>query len=69
MEGFCYRYCLFSTVVGVNHGCKKLSLMLHGSKSYVVVGQLGIATDTYNETGQVTDERPYGKSDSGIMIS
>ncbi|CAG7714502.1 unnamed protein product [Allacma fusca] len=45
-------------VVGVNWGCKKLPSMLHGSKSYVVVGQLGIATDTYNETGQVIDELP-----------
>jgi len=47
--------------VGVNWGCKKLPLLLHGTKNYVVVGQLGIATDTYNETGRVVDERPYGK--------
>lgn len=48
-------------VVGVNFGCKKLPLLLHGAKNYVAVGQLGISTDTYNERGRITDERPYGK--------
>lgn len=49
-------------VVGANWGCKKLPLLLHGAKNYIVVGQLGIATDTYNEGGRITDERPYGKN-------
>ncbi|ODN05627.1 putative tRNA pseudouridine synthase 1 [Orchesella cincta] len=46
-------------IVGINWGCKKLPLLLHGAKNYIVVGQLGIATDTYNECGRITDERPY----------
>jgi hypothetical protein len=50
------------TVCGVNWGCKDLPVLLNGTKNYVVVGQLGIATDTYNETGRVTDEQPYGTS-------
>lgn len=49
-------------VVGVNYGCKKLPLLLHGAKNYIVVGQLGIATDTHNEGGRITDERPYSKT-------
>jgi len=47
-------------VVGINWGCKGLPLMLNGPKNYIVVGQMGIATDTYAESGQITDERPYG---------
>jgi len=47
-------------IVGVNWGCKKLPLLLHGTKNYVVVGQLGIATDTYSDVGRVINERPYG---------
>ena len=50
----------YFAVVGVNWGCKSLPVLLSGSKSYIVVGQLGIATDTFNETGRVIDERPYG---------
>ncbi|XP_047472399.1 probable tRNA pseudouridine synthase 1 [Penaeus chinensis] len=46
--------------VGVGNGCKKLKCLLHGDKKYQVQGQLGIATDTYNETGKVVTEMAYG---------
>uniref|UniRef100_A0A1B6DCN6 tRNA pseudouridine(55) synthase n=1 Tax=Clastoptera arizonana TaxID=38151 RepID=A0A1B6DCN6_9HEMI len=46
-------------VVGICDGCKVLPFLLNGSKSYTVVGHLGISTDTYNETGAITSESQY----------
>ncbi|XP_027237104.1 pseudouridylate synthase TRUB1 isoform X2 [Penaeus vannamei] len=45
--------------VGVGDGCKKLKCLLQGDKNYRVQCQLGIATDTYNETGKVMAEMAY----------
>lgn len=47
--------------VGIGNGCKKLKCLLHGDKKYQVQCQLGIATDTYNETGKVVTEMAYGE--------
>jgi len=46
-------------VIGVGFGCKVLPKLLHGNKKYRVTGRLGIATDTYNETGCITRECSY----------
>ncbi|XP_023701672.1 probable tRNA pseudouridine synthase 1 isoform X2 [Cryptotermes secundus] len=46
-------------VVGVGFGCKILPRLLHGNKKYCVTGHLGIATDTYNETGNIIQECSY----------
>ncbi|XP_046382440.1 probable tRNA pseudouridine synthase 1, partial [Ischnura elegans] len=46
--------------IGVGRGCKLLPKFLHGVKEYIVKGQLGISTTTYNETGEVMKELPYG---------
>ncbi|XP_066949035.1 pseudouridylate synthase TRUB1-like isoform X4 [Macrobrachium rosenbergii] len=46
-------------VVGIGNDCKRLKVFLNSEKSYFVRGQLGIATDTYNETGQILMERRY----------
>lgn len=46
-------------VVGICNGCKVLPTMLHGTKCYSVTARLGIATDTYNDTGAVVKETPY----------
>jgi tRNA U55 pseudouridine synthase TruB len=48
-------------VVGVGFGCKILPKFLHGNKKYRVTGHLGIATDTYNEAGNITRECSYSK--------
>ncbi|XP_048362510.1 pseudouridylate synthase TRUB1 isoform X4 [Sphaerodactylus townsendi] len=45
-------------VVGIGKGTKMLSGMLAGSK-YTTIGQLGKATDTFDSSGKVTEERPY----------
>ena len=47
-------------VVGIGMGCKVLPKLLHGNKKYRVTGQLGIATDTYNEVGEVIKECEFG---------
>ena len=45
-------------VVGIGDDCKKLSTYLHSvDKSYTVTGRLGIATDTLDGSGEVTEER------------
>uniref|UniRef100_H9GF07 Pseudouridylate synthase TRUB1 n=1 Tax=Anolis carolinensis TaxID=28377 RepID=H9GF07_ANOCA len=49
----------FLTVVGVGKGTKMLSGMLTGSKKYTAVGELGKATDTFDSSGKVTEEKPY----------
>ncbi|XP_062831747.1 pseudouridylate synthase TRUB1 isoform X2 [Anolis carolinensis] len=46
-------------VVGVGKGTKMLSGMLAGSKKYTAVGELGKATDTFDSSGKVTEEKPY----------
>ncbi|XP_048362509.1 pseudouridylate synthase TRUB1 isoform X3 [Sphaerodactylus townsendi] len=46
-------------VVGIGKGTKMLSGMLAGSKKYTTIGQLGKATDTFDSSGKVTEERPY----------
>ncbi|KAJ6669070.1 hypothetical protein lerEdw1_007879 [Lerista edwardsae] len=46
-------------VVGIGKGTKKLGSMLAGSKKYTAVGELGKATDTFDSTGKVTEEKPY----------
>ena len=46
-------------VIGVGDDCKNLSLYLHGDKTYIAEGTLGIATDTHDREGHVIDQRPY----------
>ncbi|XP_069679256.1 pseudouridylate synthase TRUB1-like isoform X2 [Periplaneta americana] len=46
-------------VVGVGFGCKVLPKFLHGSKKYRVTAQLGVSTDTYNESGKIIRECSY----------
>ncbi|XP_060624472.2 pseudouridylate synthase TRUB1 isoform X4 [Anolis sagrei] len=46
-------------VVGIGKGTKMLSGMLAGSKKYTAVGELGKATDTFDSSGKVTEEKPY----------
>ncbi|XP_033005466.1 probable tRNA pseudouridine synthase 1 [Lacerta agilis] len=46
-------------VVGIGKGTKMLSSLLAGSKKYTAVGELGKATDTFDSTGKVTEEKPY----------
>ncbi|XP_060097547.1 pseudouridylate synthase TRUB1 isoform X1 [Heteronotia binoei] len=46
-------------VVGIGKGTKMLSDMLAGSKKYLAIGQLGKATDTFDSSGKVTEEKPY----------
>ncbi len=41
-------------VCGVGGACKLLSKMLHGDKAYTATGVLGVATDTYDSSGQPT---------------
>ncbi|KAK7872252.1 hypothetical protein R5R35_012107 [Gryllus longicercus] len=45
--------------VGVGWGCKLLPIFLHGDKKYIAAGRFGIATNTYNETGKITEEMKY----------
>ncbi|XP_066477139.1 pseudouridylate synthase TRUB1 isoform X4 [Tiliqua scincoides] len=46
-------------VVGIGKGTKMLGDMLAGSKKYTAIGELGNATDTFDSTGKVTEEKPY----------
>uniref|UniRef100_T1IW45 tRNA pseudouridine(55) synthase n=1 Tax=Strigamia maritima TaxID=126957 RepID=T1IW45_STRMM len=46
-------------VVGLGDGCRLLQKALHGIKKYQAVGELGTATDTFNECGKVTQRLPY----------
>ncbi|XP_071440996.1 pseudouridylate synthase TRUB1-like [Hetaerina americana] len=46
--------------IGVGKGCKLLPKFLHGIKEYTVTGKLGISTTTYNASGDVTNEMPFG---------
>ncbi|XP_071986165.1 pseudouridylate synthase TRUB1 [Engystomops pustulosus] len=46
-------------VVGIGDGTKMLGAMLSGSKKYTTTAQLGKATDTLDESGTVTEEKPY----------
>ncbi|KAJ1935237.1 pseudouridine synthase pus4 [Linderina pennispora] len=45
-------------VLGINHGCKKLHGYLQGGKSYLAMGRLGVATDSYDAEGKVTKIAP-----------
>ncbi len=47
-------------VVGINEGCTQLPAFLEGSKVYYGNCVFGRATDTYNNEGQTTMEKPYG---------
>ncbi|XP_071520287.1 pseudouridylate synthase TRUB1-like isoform X2 [Panulirus ornatus] len=53
--------------VGVGDGCSKLKCFLHGEKSYLARCQLGIATDTYNETGRIIMEKEFGHVTKDIL--
>ena len=44
--------------VGIGDGCKLLTALLSGDKRYTCKGRLGVATDTYNERGEVILEIP-----------
>ena len=45
-------------VIGVGEDCKKLSSFLHNvDKEYTVTGRLGVATDTLDGSGSVTEEK------------
>lgn len=46
-------------VIGVGDDCKNLGLYLHGDKTYIAEGTLGIATDTHDREGHVIDQQPY----------
>ncbi|CAI9587833.1 unnamed protein product [Staurois parvus] len=46
-------------VVGIGDGTKMLGTMLSGSKEYSVIGELGKETDTLDDSGTVTEEKPY----------
>lgn len=47
-------------MVGIGEDCKKLSTFLHNvNKGYTVTGKLGVATDTLDGTGDVTEEKPW----------
>ncbi|KAF7705367.1 probable tRNA pseudouridine synthase 1 [Silurus meridionalis] len=46
-------------VVGIGEGTKMLTSMLSGSKKYTAVGELGKATDTFDATGSVVQEKNY----------
>ena len=46
-------------VLGVGEGTKLLTTYLKGSKSYRATGKLGVATDTLDCTGTVTDTAPW----------
>ncbi|XP_068239838.1 pseudouridylate synthase TRUB1-like isoform X1 [Palaemon carinicauda] len=46
-------------VVGIGKDCKNLKFFLNSEKCYFVRGQLGVATDTHNEIGQIMMERRY----------
>ncbi|XP_028845018.1 pseudouridylate synthase TRUB1 [Denticeps clupeoides] len=46
-------------VVGIGNGTKMLTTMLAGSKKYTAVGELGKATDTFDATGSVVQEKAY----------
>lgn len=47
-------------VIGLGKDCKKLSSFLHKVyKGYTVTGVLGVATDTLEEYGNVTEEKPW----------
>ena len=47
-------------VIGLGKDCKKLSSFLHKvDKGYTVIGVLGVATDTLERSGNVTEEKPW----------
>ena len=47
-------------MVGVGEDCKKLATFLHDvDKGYTVTGRLGVATDTLDGSGDVTEEKPW----------
>lgn len=47
-------------VIGVGEDCKKMSVFLHDvDKGYTVTGKLGMATDTLDAAGEVTEEKPW----------
>ncbi|XP_053496614.1 probable tRNA pseudouridine synthase 1 isoform X2 [Ictalurus furcatus] len=46
-------------VVGIGEGTKMLTSMLAGSKKYIAVGELGKATDTFDATGSVVQEKSH----------
>uniref|UniRef100_A0A1B6FRJ5 tRNA pseudouridine(55) synthase n=1 Tax=Cuerna arida TaxID=1464854 RepID=A0A1B6FRJ5_9HEMI len=45
--------------VALCDGCKVLPYLLASSKRYTVTGQMGVATDTYNNKGKVIAETSY----------
>ena len=47
-------------VIGIGEDCKKLTTFLHNvDKGYTVTGKLGVATDTLDGSGKVTEEKPW----------
>ncbi|TSK14744.1 putative tRNA pseudouridine synthase 1 [Bagarius yarrelli] len=46
-------------VVGIGEGTKMLTSMLSGSKKYTAVGEMGKATDTFDATGNVVQEKSF----------
>jgi tRNA pseudouridine55 synthase len=52
--------CILSIVIGVGNGCKQLGHFLTGcTKGYRVIGTLGVATDSFDATGNITDRADY----------
>lgn len=54
-------------VAGIGNECKKLKCFLDSDKVYLVRSQLGVATDTYNDIGQVTMEKLYEHVTADIL--
>ncbi|KAI9502119.1 pseudouridine synthase, partial [Coemansia spiralis] len=56
-------------VLGVNNGCKLLSDYLVGDKSYLATGRLGVATDSYDAEGRITDVSPTESVTSDMILN
>ena len=49
-------------VIGIGNGCKRLTSLLSGPKSYRAIGKLGETTDTLDIYGDVIDRKPVPQS-------
>eukprot|EP00043_Microstomoeca_roanoka_P005806 m.58127 g.58127 ORF g.58127 m.58127 type:complete len:252 (+) comp13125_c0_seq1:337-1092(+) len=54
-------------VIGVGRGCKALAEYLGGEKHYMVTGQLGTATSTYDADGEPTESSCYAHINADSM--
>ncbi|KAJ2551104.1 pseudouridine synthase pus4 [Coemansia sp. RSA 1933] len=56
-------------VLGVDSGCKRLDKYLKGDKSYLATGRLGIATDSMDAEGIVTNIRDASAVTSDMVLN